>query len=82
MIDLIIFKFDPGLVVLWSFKIIFLLIGIVYVIYVLLQLRQIGIMNSTLKTKGGIPIAIMGIFHILLVLTVLFLLEIMIMFGV
>lgn len=75
MLDFIIFKLDTNVLTFWFLRILFMIIGIIYITYVLLQLRQIGIMNTTLKTRGGIPIAIVGMLHLILVVIVILIVE-------
>ena len=77
MIDFIVFQLDIHTLEFWFLRVLFLAVGIVYITYVLLQLRQIGIMNSTLKTKSAVPIAILGIVHLFLVLGTIIILEIL-----
>jgi hypothetical protein len=77
MIDLFLFKLDSNILIVWFFRVLFLAIGLIYIIYVLLQIRQIGIMNSTLKTRVGASIAFIGILHLILVISCVVLLEIL-----
>lgn len=80
MINFILFKIDITTLEFWFFRILFLGLGIVYVIYVLLQIRQIGIMNSTLKTRSSLPIGIISIIHLFLVIGTITILEIVLFF--
>lgn len=75
MINLGIMTIDPETVILLFAKGLVLFIGVIYILYVILQLRQIGIMNSTLKTRAGVPIAIIGLIHLVLVVAVLLFVE-------
>ena len=76
MLDFVLFKIDIADLVLLLTKVLFAGIGLVYIIYVLLQLRQIGIMNSTLKTRAAGPIVLVGLAHLLLVIIVILFIEI------
>ena len=76
-LDLLLFKLDINSFIFWGFRISFIFIGIIYIVYVLLQLRQIGIMNSALKTRAATPIALVGIFHLIMVVSILIFLELL-----
>jgi hypothetical protein len=78
MIDFFLFKIDPNMLMLWIFRIIFWLIGLIYVIYVLLQIRQIGIMNKTLKTSASDLLKTLGYVHLILVVIVVVSVEIIV----
>ena len=80
MIDFIIFKIDINVLEFWFLRILFLAIGLVYIIYILLQIRQIGIMNNTLKTKASVPIAVVSLIHLFLVVIVIIVLELLLFF--